>query len=203
MSKKSVVIFVEGETDEEFYNALKSEIRSRQGMLPCPVKVINAGGIGNFKNKVIRKFTKDYLPKYDNYDIHVVLCYDTDVFELQKNPPVNFTEISKALYSAGAKKVYKIKAKQSIEDWFLYDLDGIASYLNTSKDKLRKPSGKNGYEKINSLFSSKNKVYIKGKKLEGFISSLNINAIMSNICSEISPLCSLLGLNCDKKQCKK
>lgn len=203
MNKKVVILFVEGETDEEFYNELIDEIRKRQGGLPCLVKVDNSGGIGNFKEKVVRKFKHKYLTKYSDRDIYAILCYDTDVFEFRKNPPVDLSKISKQLQELGAKEVYTIKAKQSIEDWILYDIEGIAKYLNIKKGKIKKPSGKNGYEKLNSLFSNKNKVYVKGKKSEGFIASLNMKLIMSNICSEISPLCKLLGLDCENNKCCK
>lgn len=84
MNKKVVILFVEGETDEEFYNKLIDEIRKCQGGLPCHVKVDNAGGIGNFKEKVVRKFKRNYLTKYSDKDIYIILCYDTDVFEFRK-----------------------------------------------------------------------------------------------------------------------
>ncbi len=90
--------------------------------------------------------------------------------------------------------------KKSIEDWMLYDLDGICKFL-----KIKNPpklDGKNGIEKMNKLFKSKNKPYIKGKKLKGLVNSLDMRKIASVVCREIKPLCFKIGIECDEKKCK-
>ena len=61
-----LVLFVEGDTELEFYIEVLSFLRSRcrSGMLPCKIIKKNLKGIGNFKNKALRIFTKNILPKY-------------------------------------------------------------------------------------------------------------------------------------------
>lgn len=78
---KYILIFVEGETEVEFYqNYIIPHIKS---LIPCDTscwKVINVKGIGGFKVDAIQKFKKIYSDNSD-YDFYVILCYDTDVFE--------------------------------------------------------------------------------------------------------------------------
>lgn len=47
------------------------------------------------------------------------------------------------MLSSGAKTVIMVKARESIEDWFLYDVDNIISFLKLKKNT--KISGRNGY----------------------------------------------------------
>lgn len=61
------------------------------------------------------------------------LCIDHDVFEFSKKPPFNRCEVQKSLQEEGAVKVTYIIAKQSIEEWFLYDLEGVINYLHLPK----------------------------------------------------------------------
>ena len=104
-------------------------------------------GIGGFKNEVLRKFVKDIKTKYKNDCVFkVVLCRDTDVFEFSQKPPVRWNEVEKALLENGAAEVIHVEACHCIEDWFLYDADGIISFLRLNKKT--KVSGKSGYEKL-------------------------------------------------------
>ena len=90
--------------------------------------------MGGFKNIALRKFVKDIKPKYGkNCEFTVVLCSDTDVFELEQKPPVNWKDIQNKILSAGAKTVIMVKARESIEDWFLYDVDNIISFLKLKR----------------------------------------------------------------------
>lgn len=120
--EKVVVIFIEGETEIEFYKRLVSVMRVHcGGRLTCSVELINASGIGRYKEKVLRIFEKRIKNKYPNGEFYVALCYDQDVFEMGKNPPVNWQEVKKAFLNSDASEVRLIKAVHSVEDWFLYD----------------------------------------------------------------------------------
>jgi hypothetical protein len=127
---KAVILFVEGDTEEDFYKKIVQIMRERLGnRLKCHIEVKNVKGIGNYSSKVPRTFQKQVIPKYPSMEYEVFLCFDTDVFDLAAKPPVNLPKLRRALFAAGANKVNNIKAKLSIEDWFLYDKEGVLAFL--------------------------------------------------------------------------
>ena len=197
MAKKVVVIFIEGDTEVEFYKELVKIIREYNGgKLDCCVEIGNASGIGNYKRKVVGIFEKRIKPKYpSDTQFYVALCYDRDVFELEKNPPVNWSDVKKAFQKQGAKKVFEIRAKNAIEDWFLCDIEGVTNYLSIPRS-TKIPKG-SGFKRLQELFKKSNKLYIKGASSNGLVQALNIKKILSIICDEIKPLCNLLGATCD------
>lgn len=200
--EKVVVIFIEGETEIEFYKRLVSIMRVHCGRrLTCSVETIDASGIGQYKDKVLRVFERRIKGNYPNGEFYVALCYDQDVFEMGKNPPVNWKEVKKAFLERGAKEVCLVKATHSIEDWFLCDKEGILRYLRLPAD-TKIPDG-NGYGRLKDLFKKGKKIYIKGKTNVKFIQALDVEKILLNNCRDISPLCRLLGVNCEEqKKCK-
>ena len=203
--KKCVVIYTEGETDEEFYNMVLETIKEKMPMRKFQVDVLKKScitGIAKFQKKVVNKFKKEIAVNYSKeYEIIVFLCYDTDVFEFGVHPPVDRERLEKDLIKEGATKVIHLKAKRTIEDFFVYDIDGIAKFL-----KIKKPqnmSGLTGLQKIDKLFAKANRIYQKGYKCTGFIQSLDMDKIFPKICNEIKPLCIELGLNEKCNLCKK
>lgn len=189
---KYVVLFVEGETEEELYrNHIIPIIRNGMSnqKLTCEISIMNVRGVGGFKNDSIMKF-KRLMKKKPNREFIVALCYDTDVFEFASVPPINWDKVQRKMEQIGASKVIQIKAKRSIEDWLLYDVNGICRWLRIPLPK--KVNGKNGYDKMKSLFRSGNKIYIKGKKVSGLLERLDIMKIMENVHSELDELISIL-----------
>lgn len=69
-------------------------------------------------------------------------------------------------------------------------MEGTCKYL---KIPLTHPSGKNGYEKLGSLFKKANKTYVKGRMTKGFVESLDMEKIVNCIWEELSPICKTLG----------
>lgn len=204
MSKKEkvVVIFIEGDTEIEFYKEIIKIMRKHcGGKLACSVETENAAGIGQYKRKVLRIFEKRIKPKYPNAEFYVALCYDQDVFEMGKNPPVNWSALKKEFIQNGAKEVCLVKAVNAIEDWFLYDTEGVLQYLKLPKDT--KVSGSSGPNKLETLFKKANRVYIKGHRTAGFVQALDVEKILFNICPSITSLCKLLGVKCNNsKKCQ-
>ena len=197
---KVIILFVEGYTEVDFYKALIADIRTLRGEeFCCNIEYKNMKGVGNYKNDALRRL-EDVKRKYPESDVYAFLCYDTDAFLFSKKPPVDMKEVRKQLLANGAKKVDLIGAEKSIEDWFLYDFDGVKKYLRLS-ERTRKENG-TGQEVIKKLFKKANKVYVKGDKLDGFIEKLNIPLIRVQVCSNLKPLCKCLGLDC-KKICNK
>ncbi len=82
---KLVVIFIEGDTEVDFYKKLVSYFREKRGgRLNCCIEVKNVKGVGNYQSKVCRIFEKMILPQYPGFEYHVFLCYDTDAFEFSR-----------------------------------------------------------------------------------------------------------------------
>lgn len=192
---KCLVLFVEGDTEIEFYKYVISNARQKRTNRTFDINIEykNVKGIGGFKNTALRKFIKEIKPKYgENCEFSVALCRDADVFELSPRPPINFDEVELAFNKNGVHKVIHIEAKHSIEDWFLLDINGILSFLHLPKKT--KTSGKNGYDKLKKLFKQANKMYYKGMKSNGMIEQLNIDKIVQSVYTELQPLYEELGI---------
>ena len=104
---KCLVLFVEGDTEVEFYKKVVSEARKRHpaGRFDTNIEFRNVNGFGGFKNIALRKFTKEIIPKYgDEFEYTVVLCSDTDVFDFASKPPIKWAEVKETLTKNGAKK---------------------------------------------------------------------------------------------------
>lgn len=193
---KCLVLFVEGETEVEFYKQVVANARKLhpEGKFDTSIEYKCIKGIGGFKNEVLRKFVKDIKSKYeDDYVYIVVLCRDMDVFEFSPKPPVRWNEVEKALLENGAAEVIHIEARHCIEDWFLYDADGIISFLRLNK--RTKVSGKDGYDKLKRLYKQANKVYFKGMKSNGMVSRLDIDKITGAVKDQLNPLYKALGID--------
>lgn len=193
---KCLVLFVEGDTEVEFYKQVIANARKLHpaGKFDTYIEYRSVGGVGGFKNIALRKFIKQVKTKYDNdCEFMVVLCSDTDVFEFASKPPIKWNEVKKELEANGAKKVIHVQAKRSIEDWFLYDLEGILKFLRLAKNT--KVSGKNGYDKLQRLYKQANKIYYKGIKSNGMIAHLDIDKIADEVKDQLNPLYKVLGVD--------
>lgn len=189
---KYVVIFVEGETEEELYKnyiipLIRNELPNKK--LECEVSIFNVRGVGGFKNDSIMKF-KRLIEKNPNKEFIVALCYDTDIFEFASVPPIDWNKVQSKMEKEGANKVIQVRARKSIEDWLLYDVEGICRWLRIQVPS--KVTGKNGYDKIKTLFKKGNKIYIKGRKVSGLLERLDINKILEKANAELEPLISIL-----------
>lgn len=203
MAEKVVIIFIEGDTEEEFYKEMLSHLRQKNGgKFDCKIVLKNIRGVGNYKSKVSRIFEKKIKRDYPGYYYEVILCYDTDVFEFAQKPPIVWNEIISALEIKGANRVKRVLARQSIEDWFLYDLEGLRTYL-----KLPKKFKITGYAKtkgLQTLFNKANKTYLKGTRCDGLVRALDMEKIFPYICPEISAICEAVGIDCEnEKKCSE
>ena len=194
---KCVVFILEGETEVEFYKKIVQDAHDKHplGRFDVDIKYKCLKGVGSFKNEALRYFNKELKPKYPtDCEFTVVFCSDTDAFEIQKNPPVEWTFVTKEFEENGAKKIIHIQAKHCIEDWFLYDEKGIISFLRLPKT-TKIPKG-DGYHRLQKLFNEAHKVYYKGMKSNGLIKHLDLSVIM-NVCDvkkRLNPLYKELGV---------
>ena len=193
---KCLVLFVEGYTEVEFYKQVVANARKLHptGRFDTNIEYRNVRGVGGFKSIALRKFVKEIKPKYDDdCEFTIVLCSDTDVFDFAPKPPIKWNEVKKQLADNGASKIIHIQAKRSIEDWFLYDTEGILGFLRLGKNT--NVSGKNGYEKLQHLYKQANKIYYKGIQSNGMIGRLNIEKIDDSVKEQLNPLYQALGVN--------
>lgn len=203
--KKAIVVIVEGETEVEFYKYLLSKMVSKDKQILDKIKIfkpINMKGISKFQRSAVTQFEnkkniKDKGNKKFNYDYYVFLCIDADVFYFEQKPPLNKEKLKNDLIESGAKQVHYIEAKMSIEDWFLNDLTGISDFLNIRKISSGYKKEVKGADKLNKIFEQAGKTYIKGCKVEGFVSKLNVEQIMLNNRSQLDPLFKALEINID------
>lgn len=203
--KRILTIITEGETDEEFYKKIISEIKKindNQKFDFTEIKHICSKSITKMHKKMLCKFKSEVcIPKYYDYEKVVCFCYDNDVFEFNQNPPINRKKMKSDFEILGA-KVIEIIAKNTIEDFFLYDIDGVKKYLKLPNNyKISKKS--NGLETIRKMFKDADRTYFKGDKVEGLVESLNKKLILSKICPQINELCKELGYKCSCDKCKK
>lgn len=189
---KLVVIFIEGDTEVDFYKKLVSYFREKRGgRLNCRVEVKNVKGVGNYQSKVCRIFEKMILPQYPGFEYHVFLCYDTDAFEFSRKPPVNWATVVKALKAAGASQVQQVRAVHSIEDWFLYDSEGLKKFLHLPRKFSM--TGYAGQKGLEQLFRKANRTYIKGRECKGLVDALDIEIIINQIRPEVDKIEKEMG----------
>lgn len=193
---KCLVLFVEGDTEVEFYKQVVANARKLHpvGRFDTNIEYRNVGGVGGFKSIALRKFVKEIKTKYeDNCEFTIVLCSDTDVFEFASKPPIKWNEVKRELMNNGALKIIHVQAKRSIEDWFLYDTEGILEFLRLGKNT--RVSGRNGYDKLQRLYKQANKVYYKGIQSNGMIGRLDIEKIADAVKDQLNPLYKALGVD--------
>ena len=171
---KCLVLFVEGDTEVEFYKQVVANARKLHpaGRFDTNIEYRNVRGV--------------------DCEFTIVLCSDTDVFDFAPKPPIKWDEVKKDLANSGAAKVIHVQAKRSIEDWFLYDIEGILGFLRLGKNT--KVSGKNGYDKLQRLYKQANKVYYKGIQSNAMIERLNIEKIANAVKEQLNPLYKALGV---------
>ncbi|HBW37263.1 hypothetical protein [Desulfosporosinus sp. BICA1-9] len=200
---RGIVIFIEGDTEVEFYTKLIDQLHTfapGQRFKVDKLIIRNLKGIGNYKNRAKRIFENEVISRNPGVNFTVVLCYDTDVFDLSAKPPVVWSEVEQQLKASGANKIIHVKAKRTIENWFLYDAKGILRYLRLPEDSKIPING--GADVIKTLYKKAGKVYIKGSATKGFVDALDIKAIMILICHELKKLCKELGMKCSGNKCR-
>ena len=195
---KCIAFILEGETELEFYKKLVAYVHDihPNKKFDCDIMYKCLKGVGGFKNEALRYFIKELKTKYSSdTSFVIVFCSDTDVFEFQKNPPLDWKNVIQNFYDKGAGRVIHIEAKHCIEDWFLYDEEGIRNFLRLPK--LTKIPKGDGYHSLQELHKKVSKVYYKGMRSNGLISKLDLSVIVSktDVANSLEPLYKELGIN--------
>ena len=178
------LLLVEGETDEIFYNRVKSEILTN-----IRSTTENLRGLYNINRKIIEKIYR-YSNNHPSDFIRVYCCIDR---ESRDKPPPEFEldVIKKNIQEQSLTKVLSIDsllANKQIESWFFYDIDNIYRFLRTPRAQRNlnafNPPSSFGYKNMQRLFERYNKTYFKGRRSGYFIQQLELQKICSD-CPEL------------------
>ena len=171
-NKLGIVVFVEGETDNIFYDKIiKYMINSNKEQTVIETIIIkNVKGIGNYSKKAPNIFKNDYVVNNPDTKFVVFCAYDNDVFKYSVKPPINWTDVEAKLKEYGAVDVKHIVAKEMIEDWFLLNIRGLCDYLKI--DEIPEIKGKTGEDKMKNYSAEKTRFLLKAVTVITFWTSL-------------------------------
>ncbi|MCE5210417.1 MAG: DUF4276 family protein [Deltaproteobacteria bacterium] len=185
MRKVTALIFIEGDTEEEFYKIVCDKYLG--GLTK---KVMNLNGNFNIDSKILDK-TFSFLDKHPENFVRIFCCIDRE--SRDHNPPINISHIVETFKNKSKKQcrvlsVKKIIATQMIESWFFYDMDGIYKFLSTPHSQRKhhkfRPPEKFTHIDLSNLFKRYDKIYIKGKRCQNFVNHLDIEKIYRD-CQEL------------------
>lgn len=194
--KPHIVIFVEGDTDQIFFEGLLEYYRKNSSTSIHSCEVKNLKGVSRYTSKVIGKLKNEICPKIQRkgMEVKAVCCsYDTDVFEFAERPIVDWKKVEREVKALKIQNFCQIKVEHMIEDWILDDMTGLSKYLKLNE--ISKLSGDNAFDKIQNLFKRANKVYFKGISIKGFIAEMNFTPIRKRRKSALHELETLLNVN--------
>lgn len=173
-----VVLFVEGDTDQVFFDALLQYYRNVSSVPMNAAQVVNLRSVTRYASKMMNKLQNDIIPgaKLKDRQVQAVCCsYDTDVFEAGIQV-VDWAQVEKKVLKLGIAGFSRIGVKSMMEDWLLDDMTGLCTYLKL-KQVPSSLSGRTGYEKMVSLFAKAGVKYSKGFSVSSFIASLDLGVI--------------------------
>lgn len=111
---KCLLLFVEGDTEVEFYKQVVANARKLHpvGRFDTNIEYRNVRGVGGFKNIALRKFIKEIKPKYgDNCEYKVeVPAYgiELELIENEKNQKFVIAELTKDIRENYLKEVINL-----------------------------------------------------------------------------------------------
>ena len=194
--KAHVVIFVEGDTDKLLFDALVRYYRQQYGAGIASCEVRNLHGVSRYMSKVSGKLRNQIIPAVEKkgMEVKAVCCsYDTDVFEYAERPVVDWNRVEAEVKRMGVKNFCQVKVEQMIEDWLLDDMEGLCGYLKL-KRRPAKLQGKNGYERVKSLYKAGGQVYVKGFGADGLVAALDMGVIRQKRAAALRQLEEALGI---------
>lgn len=192
-----VVIFVEGDTDEVLFGRLVAYYRKTSSTPIHSCEVQNMKGVSRYaSSKFVGKLKAEIIPKSERKGMKVygVCCsYDTDVFEEDESPIVDWKKLKKSIMRLGIEEFSTVKVRSSIEDWLLDDLEGLCTFLGL-KEVPNSLKGTNGYARLHNLFKQNGKIYAKGVSVEDFIDRLSMERIRNKRKDALSELERILNV---------
>lgn len=200
--KPHVVIFVEGDTDVVLFGRLVAYYRKVSTTPVHSCEIQNLKGVSRYaSSKFVGKLQGEIIPKAEKKGekVYAVCCsYDTDVFEDEESPIVDWKKIKKSILRLGIEQFCTVEVKSAIEDWLLDDLEGLCTFLKL-KEMPKNIKGNNGYAKLLTLFKRCGKVYTKGLSIEDFLEAISIEKIRKTRKTALADLEAVLNVNLPKK----
>lgn len=195
-SKEHVVLFVEGDTDLLFFNALLDWYRktSSTPILSCEVR--NLQGVSRYSSKVMGKIKNEIKPAATakGMGIKAICCsYDTDVFEASIPLNIDWKKMERDVLALGIQRFCRIEVNCMIEDWILDDIKSICQFLKLKE--VPAINGNTGYQRIQSLFRKARKIYTKGLATQNIIKVLDFGKIRGRRLSSLSVLEEILNVS--------
>ena len=194
-----IVFIVEGDADELIMRKLIDYYRQRGWQPKQSIDYYNVHGFPTEK-KIKQKLTGLQQTKSDNEIKFSTVCceFDTDVLTVNRQfDEPDWRGIERDIKDRFPVEHFcLVKAKSSIEDWMLDDIDGLLRALILPL--TTKVTGATGQEKVASLFRKKNikSDRMKGKaSIEKYINALDIEKIRISRKKELSSLEKALGIN--------
>jgi len=187
--KEVALIFVEGDTEKEFYTKLAESY-----LHGISKAIINLHGIYNVHRNVLGK-TEAFLHQHSDVTVRIYCCIDRESRDY--NPPLDIDDLRSTLKEqrdfSRVLSADAIIATQMIESWFFYDIEGVYKFLKVPRN-LRSstkftPPEKFTHLDLSKLFARFGKTYIKGRKCANFINNLDLGKIYGS-CNELT-----IGLN--------
>lgn len=174
------LILVEGETELEFIGSIAGQFFPRH-----PKTIRNLRGNFNINAKVVDKIL-GFSNQHPHLTFSVCVCIDQERIGV---PPLDITQIKTELarYSL-TPKIVPVIALLMTESLLFADIEGIYAFLRASHSK-RKPRNFDNFRRLTHhdlqrLFRQFGKQYVKGHRVENFVSKLNIKKIVSR-CDEL------------------
>jgi len=185
INENSLLFIYEGETEAEFYKIFFNQhlperaIRRNYG---------NLKGVYNINKKVKSKIESYLLDKTSQScnSIHVFIAYDREG-PRETESLINIDELRVKFIEKRSRiiSINEIIATQDLESWFFHDIEGIYKFLKVPKSKINYDAFPNveatNNRILSELFHRYNKHYQKGRRVEGFLNSLDILKISKNV----------------------
>lgn len=194
-NSNSVLFLYEGETEHEFYKKIFALTGTERQLR---IAKSNLKGVYSLNQKVKSKI-QTYLGNasfYDCNNIHVIVAYDREG-DRATEPSLGITALEKEFIAKKSriKSINQIVATQDLESWFFHDMPGIFKYLSVPV-KDRKPEKHSNVDATNNrilskMFHAHGEHYQKGKRVEGFIDSLDLQKIIGEV-NELQELIAIL-----------
>lgn len=198
-----VVLFVEGDTDRVFFNALLQYYRGVSATPVNAAQVVNLQSVTRYASKMMSKLQNDIMPsaKMKGRRVEAVCCsYDTDVFE-EGRQIVDWTQVEKKVRKLGIAGFCRVGVESMIEDWLLDDLSGLCRFLKL-KQVPTALAGRTGYEKLVWLFAKAGMKYSKGMSVASFLGSLDMGVIRGKRKAVLKGLEEALGVRIEETRKK-
>lgn len=195
VANNGIVLFGEGYTEYYFYDRCINTIANASIKKPAVIKIKNVEGFGNFIHYPRNCLKGFILPNNKGIEFTVFLCYDTDVFELQRQPSINWGRVIKEIKFPRVTNAICIEQKYSIEDWILKDLRGVLDYLKLPYD-VPIPTGR-GIDVLKSLYKKADNIYVHGEQRDSkkLVNSLDFDLIIVSIWDEIQSILTAFNIH--------